>query len=198
MLPAGQFVETSRDILRRNRRARAAEHPVRLPPHRRPVPRPAAAPPGPPAAAASPAAPAADRHTFHGQFERRAGAHGFDLDRCLPSSSRRRPASRPSTAAGGYPARWRRPGPGRLHSAGELLHAVAEIEQAEVAGADHAAAGADEQLAAALDHVDAHRGRGRDRSLSSRGPRECCSRSRRRDSNCRAWPAGNTSHRDRS
>ena len=38
---------------------------------------------------------------------------------------------------------------------GELLHAIAEIEQAEMPGADHAAAGADEQLAAALDHVDA-------------------------------------------
>ena len=38
---------------------------------------------------------------------------------------------------------------------GELLHAVAEIEEAEMAGANHAAAGADQELAAALDHVDA-------------------------------------------
>ena len=40
--------------------------------------------------------------------------------------------------------------------AGELLHAIAQIEQAEVAGADDAAAGADEELAAALEHIDAH------------------------------------------
>ena len=40
--------------------------------------------------------------------------------------------------------------------AGELLHAVAQVEQAEVAGADDATAGADEELAAALEHIEAH------------------------------------------
>ena len=40
--------------------------------------------------------------------------------------------------------------------AGELLHAVTEIEQPEMPGADVAAAGSEEQLAAPLQHVDAH------------------------------------------
>ena len=39
---------------------------------------------------------------------------------------------------------------------GELLHVVAEVEKAEMAGANKTAAGANEQLAAALDHVNAH------------------------------------------
>src|ERR1035438_10748355 len=37
---------------------------------------------------------------------------------------------------------------------GELLHAVAKIEEAKMAGAYQVAPGAREQLAAALDHVD--------------------------------------------
>src|SRR5690606_26080136 len=38
----------------------------------------------------------------------------------------------------------------------ELLHIVAEIQQAEMAGADLPAARSGEQLAAAFQHVDAH------------------------------------------
>ncbi len=44
----------------------------------------------------------------------------------------------------------------RFVMARELLHAVAEIEQAEVARADVPATRSQEQLAAALEHVDAH------------------------------------------
>ena len=42
----------------------------------------------------------------------------------------------------------------RLEVHRKLLHAVAEIEQAEMSRADVAAAGADKQLASALEHVD--------------------------------------------
>src|SRR6266496_2071087 len=38
---------------------------------------------------------------------------------------------------------------------GELLHAFAKIEKAEMTCANHAAPGAQEQLSAALDHIDA-------------------------------------------
>ena len=200
----GPIRRNLRDILRRNHAARAAEQSAARPPVRRRSAqrrrRPPAPPPGPPRprTAASPDAPAADRHSLHRQLERRAGAHGFDLIRAfLEVLAGDGPAVFPQQRAdiehaGAAPVEV------GFIVAGELLHAVAQIEQAEVAGADHAAAGADEKLAAALDHVDAHvveEGAGH---LPARGRRECCSRSRRRDSNCRAWPAGNTSRRDRS
>ena len=112
-------------------------------------------PPGSACASAAPAAPAAHRHTFHGQFERRTGAHGFDLvGAFLQVLAGNGPAVSPQQRAdiqhaGAAPVQV------GFVVQGELLHAVAEIEQAEMTGADHTAAGADEQLSAALDHVDA-------------------------------------------
>jgi hypothetical protein len=38
---------------------------------------------------------------------------------------------------------------------GELPHVIAQVEQAEVAGADDAAAGADDQFTASLEHIEA-------------------------------------------
>ena len=101
-------------------------------------------------------ATAADRHSLHRQLQRRAGAHGFNFIRAfLDILAGHRPAVFPQQRAniqhaGAAPVQV------RFIVAGELLHAVAQVQQAEVAGPDHAAAGADEQLAAALDHVDAH------------------------------------------
>ena len=59
--------------------------------------------------------------------------------------------------------------------AGELLHAVAEVEQAEMPRTDVTAARAEEQLAASLQHVDAHvveKGPGH---FPAPGPCGCCS-----------------------
>ena len=110
------------------------------------------------AAAARPAAAsrAADRHTLHRHLERRSGARRLDFvgagrqvltgDRPAVAPQQRTNVEHADAAAIEV----------RFVVAGKLLHAVAEIQQPEMSHADVPAARSGEELAAALEHVDAH------------------------------------------
>ena len=122
MLPVGQFVETCATS------CGGIGAPV--PPNIPPPPPPGArrrgiAPAGAAASAAGPAGPPPPpppRRAGHRPALPRPPVRApcrcarIRSRRCLPSGSRRRPASRPSTAAAEYRARWRRRGRGRLPS----------------------------------------------------------------------------------
>ena len=108
------------------------------------------------AAASATPARAADRHALHRHLERRSGARRLDL----VGAGRH-------VVAGDGPAVAPQQRTNVEHAdaaaieigfvvAGKLLHAVAEIQQAEMPGTDVTAARSGEQLAAALEHVDAH------------------------------------------
>ena len=105
-----------------------------------------------PAASAQPA----DRHALDGKLERRARPRRLDrVGAGLDVLAGHRPAVAPEQRTDVEDADAAAIEVGFV-VAGELLHAVPEIEQPEMAGADVAAAGPEEQLAAALQHVDAH------------------------------------------
>ncbi len=131
-----------RPVLSRPVRHPAAESRRPVPPN---IPPPAAPPPPGPPPRAPLRASAAHRYTLHGQLECRTGADGFDFVRAFlevvaGDGPAVRPQQRPDVQhAGAAPVEV------GLVMAGELLYAVAEVEQTEVARADDAAAGADEE-----------------------------------------------------
>ena len=144
------------DILRRNRGARAGEHSspaaiaARSCPGAAPGPLPVRRRPCRPCRAVHPPAylPRPVRAPYR--------CPRIRSRRCLPSSSRRQPASRLSTAAGGYPARWRRPCPGRLQSAVENFCTPSpRSRRPKWPGPTTRPPEPSEQLSAALDHIDA-------------------------------------------
>ena len=112
-------------------------------------------------ASSSAAAPApasttntADGDTLHGHLERGPGPRGFDLIGAFlevlcgngPSVAPQQRTDVEHADAASIEV--------RLEVHRELLNTIAEIEQAEMSWADVAAAGADKQLASALQHVD--------------------------------------------
>ena len=109
------------------------------------------------AGAAPAAAPSqsANRRPLHGKFEGRSRSRRLNL---IGAFLEVLSCDRPSVAPQERPDIEHADAASieiRLVMHGELLHAVAEIEQPEVAGTDVAAARPEKQLAASLEHVDA-------------------------------------------
>src|SRR5262249_24980208 len=129
----GPILRCFPDILRRNRRARAAEHSAAVASRGWRPARTCWT-----AATTASAAPAADRHFFHREFERRARAHRLDLVRARSQIlTRDRPAILPLQRTNIERTRAAAIQIGlKVHR--EFLHALPEIEQSEMPGTNHA------------------------------------------------------------